>query len=30
MPFAQIPAELDLSEALRMHALAVSAVEPAA
>ena len=30
MPFAQIPAELDLSDALRIHALRVSAVEPAA
>jgi uncharacterized protein (DUF58 family) len=29
MPFARIPAELDLSEALRAHALRVSAVEPA-
>jgi len=28
--FAQIPAELDLSDALRTHALRVSAVEPAA
>ena len=30
MPFARIPAELDLSDALRTHALLVSAVEPAA
>ena len=30
MPFAHIPAELDLSEALRTHALRVSAVEPGA
>ena len=30
MPFARIPAELDLSDALRTHALRVSAVEPAA
>jgi uncharacterized protein (DUF58 family) len=30
MPFAHIPAELDLSDALRTHALRVSAVEPAA
>ena len=30
VPFAHIPAELDLSDALRTHALRASAVEPAA
>ena len=30
IPFAHIPCELDLTEALRAHALGVSAVEPAA
>lgn len=30
VPFARIPAELELSEGLRAHALQVSAVEPAA